>query len=203
MDACGIPNAKWRTLRYTLEEVPELARELPLPCVIKTAAGGSSLGVFLPETREALEEALGKVLDFGGEIICEERLYGRELTVAVLGDRTLPAVETVPAGKEFDYEAKYQRGGAQETCPAPLTEAEAEAAGKLALEVHQALGLAVYSRTDMILDQDGKLWCLEINSLPGMTPASFVPQEAAAVGMSYGELCEEIVRQSYKIKRRS
>lgn len=202
MDACGIPTPKWETLSYTAAEIPELAESLALPCVVKTTTGGSSLGVYLPEDREALEEALREVRSFGGEVIWEERIFGRELTVAVLGERALPAVETVPAGKDFDYAAKYQRGGAAETCPARLSGAEAEAAGELALRAHRALGLAVYSRTDMILDGDGKLWCLEVNSLPGMTPTSFVPQEAAAVGMSYGELCEEIVRLSYDIERR-
>ncbi|MCI9554131.1 MAG: D-alanine--D-alanine ligase, partial [Oscillibacter sp.] len=170
--------------------------------VIKCTTGGSSLGVFLPENREELEEALVKVRRFGGQVIWEERIYGRELTAAVLGDRALPAVETIPAGKDFDYAAKYQRGGAAEICPANLTEAEAAAAGELALRAHRALGLQVYSRTDMILDRDGKLWCLEVNSLPGMTPTSFVPQEAAAVGIGYGELCEEIVRLSLDVKRR-
>lgn len=202
MDACGIPTPKWETLSYTAAEIPELAESLALPCVVKTTTGGSSLGVYLPEDREALEEALREVRSFGGEVIWEERIFGRELTVAVLGERALPAVETVPAGKDFDYAAKYQRGGAAETCPARLSRAEAEAAGELALRAHRALGLSVYSRTDMILDGDGKLWCLEVNSLPGMTPTSFVPQEAAAVGMSYGELCEEIVRLSYDIERR-
>ena len=203
MDACGVPTPKWKTLDYTAAQAPELARVLPMPCVIKTTTGGASLGGYLPENREELEEALVNVLDFGGKIICEERIFGRELTVAVLGDRALPAVETVPAGKDFDYAAKYQKGGAAETCPAHLTAAEAKAAGELALQAHRALGLAVYSRTDMILDSSGTLWCLEVNSLPGMTPTSFVPQEAAAIGMSYGELCEEIVRLSYGLKRRN
>lgn len=203
LDACGLPTPKWRKLAYTAAEVPELAKTLPMPCVIKTTTGGSSLGVFLPEDRRALREALVRVLDFGGEILWEERIYGRELTVAVLGDQALPAVETVPAGKDFDYTAKYQKGGAAETCPARLKPAEAAAAGELALAVHKALGLAVYSRTDMILDGDGKLWCLEANSLPGMTPTSFVPQEAAAVGISYGQLCEKIVELSLGLKRRS
>ena len=202
MNASGIPTPKWKPLNYQAEDATGLAAELPMPCVIKTTTGGSSLGVFLPEDRTELEEALGKALSFGREVIWEERIYGRELTVAVLGDRALPAVETVPAGKDFDYAAKYQKGAALETCPANLTEKEAEEAGALALAVHRCLGLAVYSRTDMMLDKEGKLWCLEANSLPGMTPTSFVPQEAAAVGMSYGELCEEIVRLSLKIKRR-
>jgi len=203
MAAEGVPTPKWRLLKYSAGEAAALAEALPMPCVIKTTTGGSSLGVFLPEDRGALEEALVKALDYGGEVIWEERIYGRELTVAVLGDRALPAVETVPVvGKDFDYAAKYQKGAAEETCPARLTEAEAAAAGALALHLHRALGLEVYSRTDMILDKEGRLWALEANTLPGMTPTSFVPQEAAAVGMSYDELCEEIVRLSRDIKRR-
>ncbi len=202
MSAEGVPTPRWGVLDYRPEEACRLAQELPMPCVIKCTTGGSSLGVFLPENRTELRQALEKVRQFGGEVIWEERVYGRELTVAVLGNRALPAVETTPAGKDFDYAAKYQKGGAREVCPAPLTEAEAAAAGELALRAHRALGLQVYSRTDMMLDKNGKLWCLESNSLPGMTPTSFVPQEAAAVGMSYGELCEEIVRLSLAIKRR-
>ena len=202
MAAEGILTPEWGVLEYRLEEADGLARELPMPCVVKCTTGGSSLGVFLPEDREELRDALFRVRSFGGGAIWEKRMSGRELTVAVLGERSLPAVETVPAGKDFDYQAKYQKGAAVETCPAPLTEAEAAAAGDMALRVHKALGLEVYSRTDMILDGDGKLWCLEANSLPGMTPTSFVPQEAAAVGMSYDELCEEIVRLSLPIRRR-
>ena len=212
MNAEGIPTPKWGVLEYGPEDACRLAWELPMPCVVKCTTGGSSLGVFLPEdreeqreavartilealpewfglpeSREELRDALMQVRSFGGEVIWEERIYGRELTVAVLGDRALPAVETTPAGKDFDYAAKYQKGGAEEVCPAPLTEAEAAAAGELALRVHRALG---------------QLWCLEANSLPGMTPTSFVPQEAAAVGLCYGELCEEIVRLSLGIRRR-
>ena len=202
MTAEGIPTPKWGVLEYEEAEVCHLAQELPMPCVIKCTTGGSSLGVFLPEDREALRQALIQVRRYNGAVIWEERVYGRELTVAVLGDRALPAVETTPAGKDFDYAAKYQKDGAREVCPAPLTETEAAAAGELALRVHKALGLAVYSRTDMILDKEGRFWCLEANSLPGMTPTSFVPREAAAVGMGYGELCEEIVRLSLDIQRR-
>ena len=202
LDACGIPTPKWRLLSYGPDEAETLARTLPMPCVIKTIGGGSSLGVYLPEDRTELKRALEEVLRYGAKVLAEERIYGRELTVAVLGDRWLPAVETVPAGGEFDYVAKYQIGAATETCPAPVPPEVMTAAGELALRVHRALGLEVYSRTDMILDKDGKLWVLEANSLPGMTPNSFVPKEAAAVGMSYEQLCEEIVRLSCDVKRR-
>lgn len=202
MMAAGIPTPKWQELHYGAEDIERLSGELPVSSVIKTPNGGSSLGVYIPESREELREALTEVLRFGSSVLIEERIRGRELTVAVLGERALPSVETAPAGKDFDYAAKYQAGGARETCPADIPPEVEAAAEELALRVHRCLGLEVYSRTDMILDAQGKLWCLEANSLPGMTPTSFVPQEAAAVGMSYQELCSEIVRLSLARKRR-
>ena len=116
------------------------------------------------------------------------------LTVGVLGDRYLPAVEiTAQRGGYFDYAAKYQEGGSLEVCPAPITPEQQRTIGELALQLHQALGLRAYSRTDFILDQEGRAWCLEINTLPGMTPGSLLPKEAAAVGMTYPELCQKIL----------
>ena len=202
MDAAGIPTPQWQLLEYGPADVDRLAAELPMPCVIKTIGGGSSLGVYLPEDRTELKRALEEVLRYGAKVLAEERIYGRELTVAVLGGRWLPAAETTPAGKDFDYVAKYQAGAALETCPAQVPPEVMEAAGELALRVHRCLGLEVYSRTDMILDESGKLWVLEANSLPGMTPNSFVPKEAAAVGMGYNQLCEEIVRLSLDARRK-
>ena len=202
MDANGIPNPKWQVLTYTEDEISHLAEILPMPCVVKAPTGGSSLGVYLPKDRTELADALRQVRAYCDRVLVEERIYGREVTDAVLGERYLPAVESFPAVGNFDYTAKYQVGGAKEVCPAELTEAEAKAVGEMAMRVHKALGLSVYSRTDMILDKNGQIWCLEANSLPGMTPNSFVPKEAAAVGISYDDLCEEIVEQSLKIKRR-
>lgn len=107
------------------------------------------------------------------------------------------------AEKEFDYAAKYQTGGAGEPVPGAITPEQQAAMGDIALRLHHTLGLEVYSRTDFLMDADGHFWCLEVNSLPGMTSASLVPKEAAAVGMSYNALCEEIVQQSYCLKRRT
>ena len=202
MGVHGIPTPAWQVLEYGEEEIEGLAQTLPMPCVVKDPVGGSSLGVYLPKDREELAEALRQLRKSTRRVLVEQRVYGRELTNAVLGDRYLPAVETFPSVEHFDYEAKYQAGGAKEVCPAELTVEEAAAVGEMALRVHRALGLDVYSRTDIILDAEGHLWCLEVNSLPGMTPTSFVPQEAAAVGIAYDDLCEEIVRQSYHLKRR-
>ena len=206
MDQVGIPNAPWRNIpHYPEADIPRLTEELEVPCAVKVVNGGSSLGLALPDTKEELAQALHDLLRYGSHILVEKKIHGRELTVAVLGDRWLPAAETIPASGAFDYAAKYQpmaAGGAREICPAEITPEQMAAAGELALRLHRALGLQVYSRTDMILDGEGNLWCLEINSLPGMTPASFVPKEAAAVGMSYNQLCEEIVRLSYEIQRK-
>ena len=155
---------------------------------------GVRLNRYLAETGLCSRREADRMIESG-----QVRVDGR---VGVLGDRALPAVEIVPAVKEFDYPAKYQTGGAREICPAPITPEQQAEMGALALKLHRTLGLEVYSRTDFLLDDDGKFWCLEVNSLPGMTAASLVPKEAAAIGMTYNELCEEIVRLSYPIKRR-
>lgn len=202
MEAADIPTPAWKLLDYTEGEAAALAETLPMPCVIKATTGGSSLGVFLPEDRTALRRALTEVRRFSGRVMWEERISGRELTVAVLGDRALPPIEILPAERDFDYAAKYQAGGARELCPAPVTEAEAKLVQDLALRVHRALGLEVYSRADFILDAGGRAWCLEVNSLPGMTPGSLIPKAAAAVGIGYSALCGEIVQRSYHLKRR-
>ena len=202
MDAAGVPTAPWHDVRYTREDIPRLARELPVPCAVKIINGGSSIGVELPDTKEELEQALRHLLAYGNHVVVEKKIHGREIQIAVLGDKYLPAVEIIPQGEFFDYVSKYQAGGAKEICPAPITDDEWKQVGEMALALHRALGLSVYSRADFIVDEDGEPWFLEINTLPGMTPTSFVPKEAAAVGISYDELCEEIVRQSLKIKRR-
>ena len=126
---------------------------------------------------------------------------GREIQVAVLGDTYLPAVEIIPRGAYFDYFCKYQKDGAQEICPAPITQEQWRTVGELALRLHRALDLGVYSRADFILDEEGNFWCLEINTLPGMTPTSLVPQEAAQVGLSYGDLCQRIVDESLALRK--
>ena len=202
MDRLGIPNAPWQDLRYTREEIPALAERLPVPCAVKVINGGSSIGVALPDDRQQLAAALEEILKYGDHVLVEQKLKGREVTVGVLGDQYLPAVEIIPqSGAYFDYEAKYQAGGSLEICPARIPEELWRAMGEAALSLHRAMGLSAYSRTDFILDEEGHFWCLEINTLPGMTPASLLPKEAAALGMTYGELCEEIIRLSLDARK--
>ena len=205
MESAGVRTPKWRELRYTEADIPRLAAELPVPCAVKVVNGGSSIGVELPDTREELTQALRKLARFHSRVIVEEKLRGREITQPILDDRYMPASEIVPpAGTYFDYVAKYQSGdeGAQEICPARITEEERKAVGETALRFHRALGLAVYSRVDFILDDEGRPWCLEVNTLPGMTPASLIPRAAAAEGMSYAGLCEKIVLLSLEERKK-
>ena len=202
MERCGVPTAPWRDITYRQEDIPGLVEELEVPCAVKIVNGGSSIGVSLPDTKEELEAALREVLRYGNHVIVEKKIHGRELTVGILGDRYLPAVEIIPqSGAYFDYVAKYQAGGSQEICPARITDAQWHAMGTYAMQLHRTLGLSVYTRTDFLLDDAGKLWCLEVNTLPGLTPASLLPKEAAAAGIPYGELCEEIIRLSLEARK--
>lgn len=205
MNSCGVLTPRGRELTYTAGDIPRLAETLPVPCAVKVVGGGSSIGVELPDTREQLKGALARIIKYGSRVVVEEKISGRELTVPVLGDRCLSPIEIVPPeGMNFDYIAKYQSGdeGARELCPAPITKTEEELLGQAALKLHRALGLSVYSRADFILDKAGRAWCLEVNTLPGMTPNSLIPRAAAVAGMSYPELCEKIVLLSLAEKNR-
>ena len=201
MERVGVLTPPWRELIYEEKDIPRLTEELPVPCAVKIINGGSSLGVTLPDTREELAAALRDTLRYGGHVIVEEKLFGRDIAVGVLGDAYLPPVEIIPrCGAYFDYAAKYQAGASQEICPAPVTEKQRRIMGEATLRLHRALGLTAYSRADFILDQEGRPWCLEINTLPGMTPASLLPKEAAAAGMDYEALCQEILALSMEAR---
>ena len=201
MDSIGIPTAPWRDVTYTEADIPQLVSELEVPCAVKIVNGGSSIGVALPDTKAELEKALHDILNYGNHVIVEKKIRGRELTVAVLGDKYLPAVEIIPNDAYFDYVSKYQADGTQEICPAHISDELWHKMGELALQLHKALGLAVYSRTDFLVDDQDGVWCLEVNTLPGMTSASLVPKEAKAAGIPYADLCETIVEESLKARK--
>ena len=193
--AAGVPTADW--VYCTAEEAAE--KEISFPCVIKPCSCGSSVGVTMVDTAEEMSEALAAAKKYEDNIIIEEKLCGREFSIGVLAGKTLPAIEIRPKGEGFyDFAKKYKAGLTEEICPAPLTEEQASRLSELALRAHKALGLGDYSRIDFILDEEkGDFYCLEANTLPGMTPMSLMPQEAAAAGISYGELCEMIAKTAY------
>ena len=201
MAFAGIPTPPWQ--EYALEDSSPAAIEekQELPCVVKVSNGGSSIGVYICETKEQLHAALQDAERFGSHIIIEKKICGREFTLPVLDGKPLSAIEIVPPeGSAFDYVAKYQSGaeGAREICPAEIPAEEQKQLGELAVKLHHALGLSVYSRADFIVDEAGNPWCLEVNTLPGMTPNSLIPRAARIAGLSYAQLCEKIVALSLK-----
>ena len=166
--------------------------------VVKPCCGGSSIGVYIASDEKEFLKALNEAFAFEDEILVEEFVEGREFSVGVLGDRVLPAIEIIPKDGFYDYKNKYQAGMADEICPAHITAEQAEKMHKAALLGFKSLGLSGYARLDFLLDADDNIYCLEANSLPGMTPTSLLPQEAAAVGIDYNKLCEEIISLGMK-----
>ena len=205
LKAAGVRTPVWQVhdIPAGTEALRHLADTLPVPCVVKVYDGGSSLGVKFPNNHDEMFDALNGISCFGSRFILEEKISGRELTVPVLDGRALSPIEIVSPSGEFDYVAKYQSGdlGAREICPADLTEEEEQALRSAAEQVHQVLDLRVYSRSDFILDASGRVWFLEVNTLPGMTPTSLIPKAAAVEGISYDELIEKIVLLSLRENR--
>ena len=197
----GVVTPKWRAVTVTEDNRGELASAAQLPCVVKPLDSGSSIGVSIARTREELDAALAQAIRLGGRTVIEEYIAGREIQVGILEDKALPSIEIIPKTGFYDYENKYQPDAAEEITPAPIPPEWETRLGEAALTVFRALGLSVYSRADFIVTEDGTPWFLEINTLPGMTPTSLVPQEAAAAGIGYGELCERIINASLAARR--
>ena len=188
----GVRTPAWRTVTYNSADIPAIATEQELPVVVKPVDSGSSMGVAIAHTREELIEALRANLG-NRRVILEQYVTGREIDVAVLDGRSLPSIEIIPKQGFYDYVNKYQAGATVEICPTPIDPEIERRLGETALKVHNALGLSGYSRSDYIVDEAGDIYFLEINTLPGMTPTSLMPQEAAAVGIDYETLCQKIV----------
>lgn len=167
--------------------------EIGLPCVIKPCSCGSSVGVSIVETEDALDAALALGAAWEERLIVEKKIIGRELTVGILGSRALSPIEIIPKEGFYDYKNKYQGGCTIELCPAPLREDQTTKVQQLTLRAFAALHLDCYARIDYIMDEHDVMWCLEANALPGMTPTSLLPQMAADIGLDYGALCEEII----------
>lgn len=174
-------------------DVDGIYEKVGIPAVVKPAACGSSVGVSLIDSKEELAEAIRKAQSFEDDVLVEQRIFGRELTSGIIDGRVLPPVEIIPKTRFYDYENKYQAGATVEICPAPIPDDATKKVADATLKGFYALHLSSYARFDYILDEDGEPWCLEANTLPGMTPTSLLPQEAAAVGIGYDELCEMLV----------
>lgn len=188
----GIPTPDW-VYFATNQTPPDALRKLGLPCVVKPCDCGSSVGVSMADTESELTAALAEAARWGSHVLVERRIFGRELTVGILDGEALPAVEILPTEGFYDYKNKYQ-GTTREVCPAEIPSEIAARAAELALRGFAALRLSGYARFDFLLDAEGELWCLEANTLPGMTPTSLLPLAAQTAGIPYADLCERIVR---------
>ncbi|MFI5372077.1 MAG: D-alanine--D-alanine ligase [Candidatus Eisenbacteria bacterium] len=187
-ESAGIPTPAWQLLpSEALAHDVEVARIGGFPLVIKPNEEGSSVGLTIVSDAGALPEAMRRAAPFG-EILVERFIEGRELTVSLLGDQILPIVEIRPKSGLYDYHSKYTSGASEYFCPADLPAALADRVGRLGLEAARVLGCRGVSRVDFRLDTDDEPWCLEVNTIPGMTPTSLVPMAAKAIGMSYDQL---------------
>lgn len=195
----SLPVAEWEIVtRKNTDKVVELSSRLGLPVVVKPVREGSSLGMAIAYSEKELEAGVEAALMHGGEVMVEQYVQGRELTVGVVGNDSLtplPLIEIVP-GKEFgffNYKAKYEPGASEEICPAPVSEEVKRKAQDYAVRAHKALRLRGYSRTDMMMDRDENLFLLETNTIPGMTPTSLLPQAAAAHGLEFPVFLEKLI----------
>lgn len=187
----GVQTAEWLMAPATVAEVQE---QVGFPVIVKPSKQGSTVGLTLVRDPKELDAAIVEAFRYDDEVMLERFIAGRELTVGILGNEALPIGEIIPKHELYDYECKYTKGMAHEEFPAKLDAAVAARVQEQALRAFRALKLRGYARIDFRLDASGGCFCLEANTLPGMTELSLIPQGAAAAGISFPELCERIVR---------
>lgn len=189
----GIPTPGWRIInRGDMPTIDGFVRELGLPLIVKPNAQGSTVGLTLVKDKGQWEKALTEGFRWDERLIVEEYIAGREITVSVLGDQALPVVEIIPTHELYDYECKYTSGCSNYVCPADLTEAKTRLVQEHALRAFQVLDCAGYARVDFRMAPDGAFYCLEVNTLPGMTSTSLVPKAARAAGIEFPQLLQHI-----------
>lgn len=186
----GIPTAPYETLG------PDGRLTLPLPVVVKPPCQGSTIGIFKVSRPEEWEAAFRESLQYDGEIIVEAFIPGRELTVGVVGNTVLPAVEILAPDGWYDFDAKYNKGQSRHLCPAPLDKNLLERVNEIALRTFKALGCRGLGRVDFRLTESGELFVLELNNIPGFTETSLLPEAAQAAGIAFPALCRQIMEMA-------
>lgn len=194
--AHGVTTPPWQVI--SVDERPTI----PIPLVMKPPREGSTVGVYIVRNEREIDPAMAEVAKYDRQLLVEKFVQGRELTVGILGDQALPILEIIPKGGFYDFTNKYPflnpkaGGGAEHVCPARIDPEKTKEIQDLALRAHQALGLKVYSRVDVLLPEDDLATVLEANTIPGMTEASLLPEAAAAAGINYVDLCLRIIELS-------
>jgi len=194
----GVPTPLGTSIKKAQKDVALSEIGLSLPVVVKPCSGGSSIGVYIVNTEAEYREAIEKSFKYEDEVVIEPYIKGREFACGIIDGKALPVIEIIPKTGFFDYANKYQAGATEEICPAPIPDEIAEKMQRATELAFKSLKLDIYSRADFLLDENGDIYCLEVNTLPGMTATSLLPQEAKAAGIEYGELCELIIEKSLK-----
>lgn len=192
----GVPTPMGMALKKAKKDAALSDLGLSLPVVVKPCSGGSSIGVYIVNTEEEYKEAIEKSFTYEDEVVIEPYIKGREFACGIIDGKALPVIEIIPKTGFFDYANKYQAGATKEVCPAQIPDEIAEKMQRATELAFKSLKLDIYSRADFLLDANGDIYCLEINTLPGMTATSLLPQEAKAAGIEYGDLCELIIQKS-------
>jgi D-alanine-D-alanine ligase len=199
----GVTTPYWQVLRRGQRPT------IPLPIVVKPPRQGSTVGVYIVRSEREIDSAMTEALQYDSELLVEKFIAGRELTIGILGDQALPILEIIPKGGFYNFTNKYPflnpqaGGGAEHVCPAQIDAEKTQQILELALKAHRALGLEVYSRVDVLLPEDGSATVLEVNTIPGMTEASLLPEAAAAAGINYVDLCRRIIELSLARRERA
>lgn len=214
----GVPTPDWRVVSFERDLEPgarggsptlpsdvdeeralDIVAELGgFPVVVKPNDQGSTVGLTLVEEERRMSPAVKLAAEYSRHVLVESYIPGRELTVAVVGDRAFPVVEIAPKGGLYDYESKYGRGMSEYTCPADLPERLSDELKESAVGAFRAMGCSGYARADFRLSPEGEFYCLEVNTVPGMTELSLVPMAASAVGIDFGSLVEQLTEMALK-----
>ena len=194
----GIPTPRGTSLKRGEDAAKIETCGIHFPCVVKPCSGGSSIGVSIVHDKAEYEQALKEAFRWENELVIEEYVKGREFSVGVFDFQALPILEIAPVEGFYDYKNKYKAGSTVETCPAELSEQITKEMQGYAEKVAEVLGLNTYSRTDFLLDAEDHIFCLEANTLPGMTPTSLLPQEAKVTGVDFNQLCEKLIESSMR-----
>lgn len=194
----GIPTPRGTSLKRGEDAAKIETCGIHFPCVVKPCSGGSSIGVSIVHDKAEYEQALKEAFRWENELVIEEYVKGREFSVGVIDFQALPIIEIAPVEGFYDYKNKYKAGSTVETCPAELPEQITKEMQEYAEKVAEVLGLNTYSRTDFLLDAEDHIFCLEANTLPGMTPTSLLPQEAKVTGVDFNQLCEKLIESSMR-----
>ena len=190
-------------LNDNLDKVESEIEKIGYPCVVKPCSCGSSVGVSPVENEAELKAAIELAVKYESSVLIEQRIFGREFTQGYVDGSPMPPVEIIPKCGFYDYANKYVANATEEICPANISEAQLRKISEATAKGFKALRLDGYARFDYILDENDTFWCLEANTLPGMTPTSLLPQEAAAVGIDYDSLCEKLALMALEKKKRT